>query len=118
MSLSKQKIPTTEYGVERAVKLGLDANYPVLVKAFRYLASVTGGYRDRPGKDVNWPAGIRLIIASTMARIQPDSPLSSKMSTLAMSVMAEASTSRLNVPKFNLDCSGGLTRVTRNSTPP
>jgi hypothetical protein len=73
----KQKIPTTEYGVVKAAKLGLDANNPVLDKAFRYLTSIikTGGCRDRVEKSVNWPVGIRLIIASTMARIQPESPL-------------------------------------------
>jgi len=73
----KQKIPTTEYGVVKAVSLGLDANHPVLAKAFRYLASIieTGGCRDRQEKNPNWPIGMRLIIASTMSMIQPESPL-------------------------------------------
>ena len=67
---AKQKIPTTEIGVWRAVELGLDGSHPVLAHAERYLAGVLSG-RDEAcdPAEINdrWPTGIRLFTASTLA---------------------------------------------------
>ncbi len=74
-SSAKQKIPTTEAGVERALALGLDVPHPVLAKASRYLIGILEGRtecRDRPEKNDRWPTGVQLFSAATLAQIQPD----------------------------------------------
>jgi hypothetical protein len=76
-SRSRQRVPTTEVGVERALALGLPADHPVLARAADYLAAVLHGTiipRDRPEKNDRWPTGVRLIAAATLALIQPQSP--------------------------------------------
>jgi hypothetical protein len=74
---AKQKIATTEYGVDKAIGLGLDADHPILSKAFRYLAGIleTGACRDRPENNDRWPTGVRLFIASAISKIHPNSPV-------------------------------------------
>lgn len=77
-SSAKQKILTTEAGVERALALGLDGAHPVLQKASRYLAGMLEGTllcRDPAEKNDRWPTGVRLFAASTLAQIRPDLPL-------------------------------------------
>lgn len=72
---AKQKVPTTEAGVERALALGLGAGHPVLWKAARYLEGVVEGAircRDRPEKNDRWPTGVQLFAAAILAQIQPD----------------------------------------------
>jgi len=75
---AKQKIATTEYGVAKAVDLGLDADHPILAKAFSYLAGIleNGACRDRPENNDRWPTAVRLFIASTLSMIHPSSPVS------------------------------------------
>jgi hypothetical protein len=73
----KQRIPTTEFGVERALALGLDASHPLLENAIRYLVGLLKGtieFPDPPEKNDRWETGKRLFVASTLARIQPDHP--------------------------------------------
>lgn len=73
----RQEIPTTEFGVERALALGLDASHPILENAIRYLVSLLDGtieFPDPPEKNNRWLTGSRLFAASTLARIQPDNP--------------------------------------------
>ena len=75
---AKQKIGTTEFGVQRALALGLDADHPILKGASHYLAGILKGTilcRDRPEINDRWPTGLQLIAAATLAQIQPDHPL-------------------------------------------
>lgn len=70
----KQKIPTTEMGVARAINLGLDASHPILGNTAKYLQQVMDGelpFPDRPEKNTRWKTGKRLFVAATYARIQP-----------------------------------------------
>jgi hypothetical protein len=71
-----QKTPTTEYAVDRALALGLDADHPLLRRAAEYLnlALETGEISDPPEKNERWPVGVRLFAAATLAQIQPESP--------------------------------------------
>ncbi|MEW6403957.1 MAG: hypothetical protein AB1649_19355 [Chloroflexota bacterium] len=76
---SKQKtiIPTTEFGVARALSLGLDHTHPILQKAIDYLVCLLEGqieFPDRAEKNVRWPTGIRLFTAATLALVQPQNP--------------------------------------------
>jgi len=74
----RQKVPTTEVGVERALALGLDRMHPILQKASRYIVEAMVGERTFPDyheKNDRWPTGMRLFLASTLSRIQPDHPL-------------------------------------------
>lgn len=73
---SRQKIPTTEWAVERAIKLGLDQSYPMLKRATDYLISVleSGNCHDPPEKNDRWPTGVRLFAGSTLTWIRPDHP--------------------------------------------
>lgn len=74
----KQRIPTTEAGVERALALGLDFTHPILQKTAAYILSVLKGeilFPDRQEKNDRWPTGMRLFLASTLSLIQPDHPI-------------------------------------------
>jgi hypothetical protein len=71
---AKQRITTTEAGVERAICLGLDQNHPVLTRARDYIQSIMLGripFPDYHEKNDRWPTGMRLFLASTLARIDP-----------------------------------------------
>jgi hypothetical protein len=74
---SSQSVPTTEWAVERAAAIGLDANHPILNAAAAYLAGVVEGRivsSDPPEKNDRWATGLRLMAASTLARIDPNHP--------------------------------------------
>jgi hypothetical protein len=74
----KQKIVTTEAGVERALALGLDAAHPILEKTTNYLLRVMNGeipFPDRHEKNDRWKTGMRLFLASTLALIHPNHPV-------------------------------------------
>jgi len=73
----KQKIPSTEVGVERALALGLDATHPILSRAAAYILDILQGkiaFPDHPEKNDRWPTGMRLFLASTLSLIHPDHP--------------------------------------------
>jgi hypothetical protein len=73
---TKQKIPTTEVGVDRALAVGLDASHLVLRRASPYIAAILIGkigFPDPPEKNDRWPTGAQLFAASTLAKIEPDS---------------------------------------------
>jgi hypothetical protein len=74
----KQVIPTTEFGVERGLSLGLDANNYVLDKSIHYLEGIlTGGVKPRDAEEKNdrWSTGVQLFAASTLAQMVPHHPL-------------------------------------------
>lgn len=74
-SCTMQKIPTTEYGVERALALGLDADHPVLQNTLRYLVELLTGKiecRDRAEVNDRWATGVQLFTGSTLSRIKAD----------------------------------------------
>lgn len=73
----RQRIPTTEVGVDRALALGLDASHPVLAKASEYLLRVMRGdiaFPDRPERNDRWQVGVRLFVSSTLSLVHPDHP--------------------------------------------
>jgi hypothetical protein len=74
----KQKIASTEVGVERALALGLDATHPILHKAAQYLLAIMQGklaFPDYHEKNDRWQTGMRLFLASTLSLIQPGHPI-------------------------------------------
>jgi hypothetical protein len=74
----KQKILTTEMGVDRALALGLDANHPILNRTVDYIVDVIESrksFPDTPEKNDRWPTGVRLFLASTLSLIAPDHPI-------------------------------------------
>lgn len=74
----KQRIPTTEAGVERALALGLDPTHPILQKTVTYILSVLKGetrFPDRFEKNDLWTTGMRLFLAATLSLIQPNHPI-------------------------------------------
>jgi len=87
-----QKISTTEAGVARAIHLGLDKDHPILKKASQYLLSVleTGECRDRPEKNDRWETGLRLIAASTLAKIEPRHPALDEIWALWLEIIERA----------------------------
>jgi hypothetical protein len=73
----KQKIPSTEVGVERALSLGLDAAHAILQKASAYILAIMQGdieFPDYHEKNDRWQTGMRLFLASTLSLIYPDHP--------------------------------------------
>ncbi len=73
----KQKIPSTEVGVERALALGLDAAHPILDKASTYILEIMRGdlpFPDYQEKNDRWRTGKRLFLASTLSLIHPEHP--------------------------------------------
>lgn len=72
-----QSVPTTEWAVERALAIGLDANHPALSSASQYLAGVVEGRVQPPDpaeRNDRWPTGLRLFAAATLSRISPEDP--------------------------------------------
>ncbi len=72
---AKQKIPTTEAGVERALALGLDASHPSLKKTTKYLEKILGRrieFPDPPEFNNRWETGKKLFAASTLSLIDPE----------------------------------------------
>jgi hypothetical protein len=77
----KQKIPSTEVGVERALSLGLDSSHLVLKKAAKYILNIMEGtiaFPDYHEKNDRWETGMRLFLASTLSLIQPVHPILEK----------------------------------------
>jgi len=70
----RQRHPTTEFAVRRAVALGLTNEHPVLCLARDHLANVitSGNCADPPEKNDRWPTGVRLFAASTLSRYDAD----------------------------------------------
>jgi len=74
----KQKILTTEMGVERAVALGLGLWQPRIERTRDYLAAQLAGvveFPDPPEKNERWVTGVQLFTASTLARLDPQHQL-------------------------------------------
>ncbi len=74
----KQKIPSTEVGVARALTLGLDRNSGVLSKAENYISDLLQNkikFPDYEEKNDRWETGKNLFLSSTLATINPDHPL-------------------------------------------
>jgi hypothetical protein len=74
---SKQQIPSTEVGVERALSLGLDSSHTILQKTTNYILELMNGkipFPDYQEKNDRWPTGMRLFLASTLSLIHPDHP--------------------------------------------
>ncbi len=74
----KQKIASTEVGVERALALGLEPDHPILNKASRYLLGLLNKeieFPDYKEKNDRWPTGERMFVASTLSLIHPAHPI-------------------------------------------
>jgi len=70
-------VPTTEWGVERAVALGVDRDHPMLRGAADYLAAVVAGRMvpiDPPERNDRWPTGVTLFAAATLALVDSEHP--------------------------------------------
>ena len=76
-TLLKQKIPSTEVGVERALSLGLDASHPILQKASAYILGILKGnipFPDYQEKNDRWQTGMKLFLGSTLSLIHRNHP--------------------------------------------
>jgi hypothetical protein len=92
-SRRKQKIPTTELAVERALHLGLDPAHPILLKTANFIEHVlnqTLPFPDPPETNNRWETGKRLFLASTLSMIQPDHPLVLQEHSLWLSIAERA----------------------------
>jgi hypothetical protein len=70
----KQSIPTTEFGVQRGIALGLPFDHIILKKAAEHLGHLLDGQFPCPDpaeKNDRWPTGVRLFTAATLAQIEP-----------------------------------------------
>ena len=73
----KAKIPTTEYAIDRALSLGLDAADPILSRAATYIINTMQGvnaFPDRHEKNDRWDTGMRLFMASTLSLFDAKRP--------------------------------------------
>lgn len=73
----KQRISSTEVGVERATALGLDTSHPILHKASSYILKIMQGetaFPDHHEKNNRWQTGVRLFLTSTLSLIHPNHP--------------------------------------------
>ena len=77
----KQKVPTTEVGVTRAINLGLDDIHPILQKVTSYIVGIlNNSIRPRDvipkgiGRNV-WDNLINKIVAASLAEINPNHPI-------------------------------------------
>ncbi|MFW9855131.1 MAG: hypothetical protein ACFFFG_08715 [Candidatus Thorarchaeota archaeon] len=77
-TMKRQKIGTTEWGVERAVSLGLNLEDIVIKRVIEYLHQLIKGnvrFPDPEEKNERWPIGTRLFVASILALVQPTDPI-------------------------------------------
>lgn len=73
-SALKQRFPTTELAIRRALSLGLDVTDPLLQRALTYVRSVLDGvaaWTDPPEKHEGWPVNTRFITAATLLLLDP-----------------------------------------------
>jgi hypothetical protein len=92
-SRRKQKIPTTEFAVGRAVHLGLDHTHPILAKAASYIERVLDQripFPDPPESNNRWETGKRLFLASTLSLILADHPLVIRERSLWLAIAKRA----------------------------
>jgi hypothetical protein len=74
-SALKQRYPTTELAIRRALSLGLDAADPILKNTMTYIRAVLDGkvaWTDLPEKHEGWPVNIRFITAATLLLLDPE----------------------------------------------
>jgi hypothetical protein len=111
----KQKVLTTEQGIDRALALGLDAAHPILHRAGAYIAAVIAGrlpFPDRPEKNDRWPVGQRLFLAATLSLVEPDHPLLHPDRALWLEIAARAFRSGAYSPADEAQAHAELTGVT------
>jgi hypothetical protein len=111
----KQKILTTEQGVDRALALGLDAAHPILCRAASYIAAVMAGrlsFPDRPEKNDRWPIGQRLFLAATLSLIEPRHPLLDADRALWLEIAGRSFRSGTYSPADEAQAHADLTGVT------
>lgn len=73
-SSARTAIPTTEYAIDRGLALGLDGEHRVFTRAIAYLTDVLAGrigVPDRSERNDRWETGVRLFVASCLARVDP-----------------------------------------------
>lgn len=76
-STAKQKITTTEFGVQRGLALGLDASHPLFCRTIDHLVQLLSDQADFPDpaeRNDRWPIGVKLFTAATLARLKPNHP--------------------------------------------
>ncbi|MFX0185862.1 MAG: hypothetical protein ACFE95_22490 [Candidatus Hodarchaeota archaeon] len=77
----KQKVPTTEEGVTRAINLGLDDTHPIIQKVTYYIVGILNNSikpRDVVPKSISrnvWDKCINKIVAASLAEINPNHPI-------------------------------------------
>jgi hypothetical protein len=76
-TLLKQKTISTEFGVERALALGLDTRHPILALTRDYIAGLLAApaeFPDYAEKNDRWATGLPMILAGTLAQFEPGHP--------------------------------------------
>ncbi len=74
-SSARQKIGTTEMGVQRAMELGLSNDHPVLSRVRPYLEGILDNsipFPDRAEKHENWPTGVAMFAGAMLSRFAAD----------------------------------------------
>ncbi|MFQ6087887.1 MAG: hypothetical protein ACE5K0_03165 [Candidatus Methanofastidiosia archaeon] len=74
----KKKIPTTEFGVYRAINLGLSEKDEILNKTTNYLKKLLTKevqWPDNKESNDRWQIGENLFISATLSQIKPDDPI-------------------------------------------
>ncbi len=77
-SKSSNKIHTTEFGVERAIDVGLTRTDPILQKSVEYLGHLLRHdlpFPEHEEPNDRWPTGRDMFVASTLAQIESDHEL-------------------------------------------
>ncbi|MCK4727158.1 MAG: hypothetical protein KAT29_15200, partial [Anaerolineales bacterium] len=111
----KQKILTTEMGVERARNLGLDAYHPILQNSSEYIRNVMRGvlpFPDRHEKNDRWSTGKRLFLASTLSLIHPQDPMLNADRDLWFEIASKTFQSGQYSPKDEINAHASLTGAT------
>ena len=111
----KQKIPSTEFGVERALALGLDVSHPLLQKASSYILDIMRGtipFPDYHEKNDRWQTGMRLFLSSTLSLIHPRHPLLNKDRRLWYEILKKTFRSGSYKEQDEIDAHLELTKVT------
>lgn len=111
----KQRIASTETGVERALALGLDPSHTILHRASAYIEAIMQGrilFPDYQEKNDRWPTGMRLFLASTLSLVEPTNPVLNQDRELWREIVTRAFRSGRYSEQDEIDAHAELTGAT------
>ncbi len=111
----KQKVITTEVGVERGLALGLDSSHPLMQKASAHILAIMEGdvqFPDTPELNDRWDTGMQMFLASTLSLINPTHPALNEVRNLWIEIARRTFQSGVYCERDEINAHADLTGAT------